>query len=1124
MNLDRVLSRFNTIQNDKSANNFIAQSDSRKVLLETGEPISSFPNYTEDLDNRLNSIAFSYLATGCQLVDKEMFEESIIAFSKAATVIENAYSSNRSNGPFRTYFLLISALAHYCSFQYSRAYILLTAIEQKTIVSKLISQFLKKDLNGLLYSINEVLLGTEHSENAIIASETSEDADILLYNVLLSKAMVLLLEFLLEGDKKFFEKAKDAIQDLIELASINCEPAVWWIFKLLYISITGLFNNSMWTLIPPLIPGAKSDIVNLYIRSLAFKKSPITELFVSQKAALPLISKGNGAILSLPTSAGKTRIAEISIMKILAENPEALILYLAPFRSLAMEVETALEEVLTPCGFHITHLYGGGHFSQVDRVLLKDANVVIATPEKAKAILRIDKAALNRIKLCVVDEGHLLGFSRRYISNEMFLEELRYWINSQGGKFLLLSAVLPNASELAQWLSNDKDAFINSNWRPAAQRLGVLSWTGSNANISWRGEISSFNRNFLEPFQVFKPRSSYVYPKNKKQAIALTAFKLSSQGTVLIYVGRAKMVKSQARELVVAMHYSKYEHSWTCLPELRRFQLACEECYGPNSELFTFAKCGIICHSADLPSDLRISMERLMRKGNPRIVICTSTLGQGVNFGISTVIFANVWITDKKTITINDFWNIAGRAGRAFTDSEGKILYVIDETVLKWQKDRDQLLLAQYFDSVTLNRAQSGIYLFCKELMKIASKCNLSFDNLLELVSNNNLSAFKHESGQSFEPFLTEMFDCIDDTLLSLNIAFESHNHEDHSYWIDDYFRTSLSYLQAAAEPSFAEDSLLQILKARNNAVLKISGPSENWLAYVQTGIPLSSSIVVKNNLVKIIEISQSYLNSSKTTEDLTTFLTETEIIIQEFPSVHFKHEFDGNDIDNIRKLWISGAPVGEIIPISDDTNDILSEYFGFTLPWAINAIAKTLNILGNEEVANAFEELALLTELGLPTSFASKLYLCGLRSRVAATELSKILKQELADISRRKLHKLILANIDNIMQHCSKFTCDWIKALLESPENDKLAIKSIPGFKVNWKSFSSDSLRVRKLRNSLYLCSPDYGELTEISSSPAVPLDLIANDLGITYEYDKGGSMWSMRIRNPLLELKENV
>jgi len=1124
MNLEHIFSRFKAMESDKSAINFIAQSDSRKILFDTGEPNSSFPNYTEDLDNRLVSIAFSYLTSACRLIEKNNFEESIIAFSKAALIIENAYSSNRSNGPFRQYFLLIAALAHYCSYQYSRAYILLTEIEQQTLLSKLISQFLKKDLNGLLESINNVLLGSEHSEKAIIATETSEDADMLLYNLLLSKTMALLLEYLLEGDRSYIEKSKRIIRDLIELASINSEPAVWWVFKLLNISINGLMDNSTWTLLPPILPIENNGIVAKYIRTLVFKKNPVTELFVSQKAVIPLISMGNGVVLSLPTSAGKTRIAEIAIMKTLIEEPNALVLYLAPFRSLALEIETTLEEVLSPSGFHITHLYGGGHFSQVDRVLLKDANVVIATPEKAKAILRIDKDALNRTKLCIVDEGHLLGCSRRYLSNEMFLEELRFWLNRQGGKFLLLSAVLPNANELAQWLTSDKEAFINSQWRPATQRLGVLSWTGSNVNISWRGDIASFNHNFLKPFQVFNPRSSFLYPKNKKQAIALTAWKLSSQGTVLVYVGRAKMVNSQAREIVTAMLYAKYVHSWSCLSELKRFQLACEECYGPDSELFVFAKYGIICHSADLPSDLRISMERLMRKGNPRIVICTSTLGQGVNLGITTVIFANVWITDKIKITVNDFWNIAGRAGRAFKDSEGKILYVVDDTVQGWQKKRDRDLLAQYFDSVRLVKAQSGMFLLCKILMKIALKCGLSFDTLLEQVSNNDFSLFKLESGGDFAPFLSDMFDCIDDTLLSLNVAFESYNNDNHSFWIDDYFKASLAYLQAISDISFSEGNILQILKARNKAVIKMSGSSENWQSHIQTGIPLSSSIVIKDRLEDIIKAAECYIKSTKSINDIEEFLANTELIIQKFPSLHFKHQFDQIDIDKIRKLWIAGAPVGNIIPVSKDTINILSKYFGFTLPWAINAIAKSQNTLGNEEVASAFEELALLCELGLPTTFASKLYLCGLRSRVAATELSQLLNQDLLDISRIKLYELLLENTDKIKQHCSKFTFDWINAFLESPEHQKQSIINIPGFKIDWKTFSTKSLRIRKIKDSIYLCSPDYNEITEISSSKDLPFDHIANDLGITYEYDKNDSGWSIRIRNPILELSKNI
>ena len=53
-----------------------------------------------------------------------------------------------------------------------------------------------------------------------------------------------------------------------------------------------------------------------------------------------------------------------------------------------------------------------------------------------------------------------------------------------------------------------------------------------------------------------------------------------------------------------------------------------------------------------------MSMERLIRFGKPKIIISTNTLGQGVNLGINTVIFANLYLDHNKPIGLRDFWNI----------------------------------------------------------------------------------------------------------------------------------------------------------------------------------------------------------------------------------------------------------------------------------------------------------------------------------------------------------------------------------------------------------------------------------------------------------------------------------
>ena len=74
--------------------------------------------------------------------------------------------------------------------------------------------------------------------------------------------------------------------------------------------------------------------------------------------------------------------------------------------------------------------------------------------------------------------------------------------------------------------------------------------------------------------------------------------------------------------------------------------------------------------------------------------------------------------------TSKDFWNIAGRAGRAFVDIEGKILYAVDEN--HWSYRRDIQLCRDYFDITNMDKATSGLLSLIKEIKNIATQCNIN--------------------------------------------------------------------------------------------------------------------------------------------------------------------------------------------------------------------------------------------------------------------------------------------------------------------------------------------------------------------------------------------------------------
>ena len=52
--------------------------------------------------------------------------------------------------------------------------------------------------------------------------------------------------------------------------------------------------------------------------------------------------------------------------------------------------------------------------------------------------------------------------------------------------FCFLSAVLPNAEDLSEWLTGSSDNVYKENWRPSDERIGIMEWNGRAVNLKWK--------------------------------------------------------------------------------------------------------------------------------------------------------------------------------------------------------------------------------------------------------------------------------------------------------------------------------------------------------------------------------------------------------------------------------------------------------------------------------------------------------------------------------------------------------------------------------------------------------------------------------------------------------------
>jgi replicative superfamily II helicase len=151
-----------------------------------------------------------------------------------------------------------------------------------------------------------------------------------------------------------------------------------------------------------------------FVQTLASGDVAEIDLWPSQiGAARRVVDVHDDLVVALPTSAGKTRIAELCILRALAD--EKRVIYVTPLRALSAQIGYGLARRFRPLGYSVTSVYGASGVAHSDLVTLQSAKIVVATPEKLDFAIRQEPSVIDDVGLIVLDEGHMIGLSEREI-------------------------------------------------------------------------------------------------------------------------------------------------------------------------------------------------------------------------------------------------------------------------------------------------------------------------------------------------------------------------------------------------------------------------------------------------------------------------------------------------------------------------------------------------------------------------------------------------------------------------------------------------------------------------------------------------------------------------------------
>ena len=147
MNIEENIKRLQKVNDDQVIQGLIAQADARYILFNTSEERENFPAYTIN-DGNLNILALYYLEIGCSFAENQNLENSREPMERGASILEFVHGSEVNKTGLSNYYCLISALAYYVSFQYSKSFILIKKIKTDTIISNLVSLFRSEERRG----------------------------------------------------------------------------------------------------------------------------------------------------------------------------------------------------------------------------------------------------------------------------------------------------------------------------------------------------------------------------------------------------------------------------------------------------------------------------------------------------------------------------------------------------------------------------------------------------------------------------------------------------------------------------------------------------------------------------------------------------------------------------------------------------------------------------------------------------------------------------------------------------------------------------------------------------------------------------------------------------------------
>lgn len=363
--------------------------------------------------------------------------------------------------------------------------------------------------------------------------------------------------------------------------------------------------------------------------------------------------------ISAPTSAGKSYILYQLLLEKIIKSKN--IIYIVPTRALISQVEKDINLFIQQ--YKLRNI----NVTSMPRIENAHHSIFVLTQERLHR-LYIDNPDF-KCDFILVDEAHKIDNGNRGILLERKLDEI---LTIDPDIEIFFSSPFTSNPELLLEIikgQNKKD-IVNTEFVAVNQNLIYISQEKGNT-LKWNLELVTKSDTYLLG-QINLPKNKR--PVNESKKVGYLAWELGfDKGSNIIYANGAAEAENYSKILSAIYEEEKISSKSDKIKQLIK---VVKKYIHKDYILGKILKTKISIHYGNLPLLIREEIEKLFKDGELDYLICTSTLLEGVNLPAKSIFIRNPLRGRNNPLNENDFWNLAGRAGRWGKEFSGNIFCI----------------------------------------------------------------------------------------------------------------------------------------------------------------------------------------------------------------------------------------------------------------------------------------------------------------------------------------------------------------------------------------------------------------------------------------------------------------